>query len=88
MANTKEPVARVIGPIARPGFAVRNDEPNKVSKFEVVSSYNWLDEKNPTILVPGVNPLYSSRFGAREVAKARPFQVYPQSGVHQPLPLL
>ena len=88
MANTKAPVASVVGSIARPGFAVGNDEPNRVSKFEVAASYNWLDEKNPTILVPGENPLYSSCFAARGTTKARPFQVYPQSGVHQPLPLL
>lgn len=28
-------------------------EPPKISNFEFVASYNWLDESTPTILVPG-----------------------------------
>lgn len=36
----------------------------KISEFEDVASYNWLDEPNPTILVPGE---FSSRSDKRVV---------------------
>jgi hypothetical protein len=29
----------------------------KITGFEDVASYNWLDKPNPTILVPGISPL-------------------------------
>ncbi|KAL8791338.1 MAG: hypothetical protein Q9195_005957 [Heterodermia aff. obscurata] len=31
----------------------------KLSDFSVVASYNWLDERQPTILVPGMPPIWS-----------------------------
>lgn len=31
----------------------------KLSNFSVVASYNWLDEPQPTILVPGLPPIWS-----------------------------
>ena len=31
----------------------------ELSKFSVVASYNWLDEPQPTILVPGIPPIWS-----------------------------
>ena len=33
--------------------------PVELSDFSVVSSYNWLDEPRPTILVPGAPPIWS-----------------------------
>ena len=33
--------------------------PVELSDFSVVSSYNWLDEPQPTILVPGAPPIWS-----------------------------
>ena len=66
MANNKEPTASVLSSIAKPGSA----EPKKISGFEVAASYNWLDEKNPTILVPGNYSCHSlSCFDPRASAK-------------------
>ena len=31
----------------------------ELSQFSVVASYNWLDEPQPTILVPGIPPIWS-----------------------------
>lgn len=31
-----------------------------ISDFDVVASYNWLDEANPTILVPGLPPVWKA----------------------------
>ena len=53
MANTKEPVANVGDSIARPDSPVGNDDLNRISGFQVAASYNWLEKKNPTIMVPG-----------------------------------
>lgn len=70
MANTKEPSASVGKSIARPGYAAEHDEPNRISDFEVAASYNWLDEKNPTILVPGKSSYcFMSCFDPRRFAK-------------------
>lgn len=30
-----------------------------ISDFEIVASYNWLDQSDPTILVPGIPPIWS-----------------------------
>lgn len=70
MANIHEPIASVGGSIARPEFAMGNDEPNRISNFTVAGSYNWLDEKNPTIMVPGENPVYSSSHWCKRFTKA------------------
>lgn len=53
MADTQEPITDFGDSIARPTSTVGNFEPNRISDFEVGASYNWLDEKNPTIMVPG-----------------------------------
>ena len=34
-------------------------DPIELSDFSVVASYNWLDEPQPTILVPGIPPIWS-----------------------------
>ena len=31
-----------------------------ISDFDVVASYNWLDEKDPTVLVPGLPPVWKA----------------------------
>ncbi len=51
-ADTKGPIANCGGSIDRPTSVVGNGEPNRISDFEVAASYNWLDEKNSTIMVP------------------------------------
>ena len=67
MANTEEPGASLLGSIARPGSAAGLGEPKRISDFVVAASYNWLDEKNPTILVPGDYSCCSlSYFGRRD----------------------
>ena len=53
MANIKEPVADVGDSIARPDSPGGNDDLNRISGFQVAASYNWLEKKNPTIMVPG-----------------------------------
>ena len=34
-------------------------DPIELSNFSVVASYNWLDEPQPTVLVPGIPPIWS-----------------------------
>ena len=53
MANINESVTNVGDSIARPDFPAGNDDLNKISGFQVAGSYNWLEKKNPTIMVPG-----------------------------------
>ena len=70
MANNKEHVPSVLGSIARRGSAAGLGEPKRISDFEVAGSFNWLDESNPTILVPGIYSCYSlSCFDPRNSAK-------------------
>lgn len=83
MANTKEPSATLLGSIARPKPAARLGEPKRISDFVVAGSYNWLDEKDPTILVPGNFPIVHCHALVEETAESQPLQVYPQYGAHQ-----
>ena len=53
MANIKEPVTNVGDSIARPDSPAGNDDLNRISGFQVAATYNWLDKKHPTIMVPG-----------------------------------
>ena len=38
----------------------------KMTDFKVIGSYNWLNSKIPTILVPGICPLLSLMVAARQ----------------------
>ena len=53
MADIKESVANVGDSIARPDSPAGNDDLNRILEFKVAASYNWLEKKNPTIMVPG-----------------------------------
>lgn len=59
MANTKEGNASVGDSIAKAKSGLGKCGQNKISGFEVASYYNWLDEKNPTMLVPVQYPYCS-----------------------------
>ena len=58
MANIKEPVANVGDSIARHYSPAGNDDLNRISGLQVAASYNWLERKNPTIMVPGKDQDY------------------------------
>lgn len=78
MADNKEHVASLGDSIARPTSAVGNGELNRISDFEVALSYNWLEGKNPTILVPGRHSYCSlSCLGPRGFTKSLLLQAYP-----------
>ena len=38
---------------------IAHHDPVELSNFSVVASYNWLDEPQPTVLVPGIPPIWS-----------------------------
>ncbi|MCJ1246241.1 hypothetical protein MMC30_003447 [Trapelia coarctata] len=55
MSVMEEPVK-----IVQPANGSDGEEPElKIDGFESVASYNWLDRKEPSILVPGVPPIWS-----------------------------
>ena len=39
--------------VVKPEPLIDDPDPPKILGFETVASYNWLDEPEPTILVPG-----------------------------------
>lgn len=59
MANTKERNASVGDSIAKAKSGLGKGGQNRISGFDVASYYNWLDEKNPTMLVPVQYPYCS-----------------------------
>ncbi|KAM0805108.1 hypothetical protein BDR22DRAFT_959646 [Usnea florida] len=44
--------------VGKPGPSNDGEDPPKILNFKTVASYNWLDEPNPTILVPGIPPIW------------------------------
>ena len=39
--------------VGKPGPTNNAEDPPRILNFQMIASYNWLDEPKPTILVPG-----------------------------------
>ncbi|KAK4692872.1 glycine cleavage system H protein, partial [Lecanoromycetidae sp. Uapishka_2] len=70
--------------ISRHGLKGESNDSAQIVDFEVIASYNWLDEGLPTILVPGIPPLWAPPYVPPAIKKDSGIQFVDQNADRTP----